>query len=42
MVSFIDNRIVGTEEEEEYNEVVEKVVKILIENDLYVEPKKYK
>jgi len=35
VVSFIDNVIVETEEEEEYNEVVEEVVKRLTENDLY-------
>jgi len=29
-------------EEEEYNEVVKKVVKRLIENNLYIKPEKYK
>jgi len=41
VVSFIDNMIVKTEEEE-YNEVVKKVVKRLIENNLYIKPEKYK
>jgi len=34
--------IVGTEEEEGYNEVVKEVVRGLAENDLYVKPEKYK
>ena len=42
LVSFIDNIIVGTEEEECYDKVVEKVVKRLIENDLYIKLEKYK
>ena len=41
VVSFIDNMIVKTEEEE-YNKVVVKVVKRLIENNLYIKPEKYK
>jgi len=36
VASFIDNIIVGTEKEEGYDEVVEEVVKLLAENDLYV------
>jgi len=36
VVSFIDNVIVGTEKEEGHGEIVEEVVKILAENDLYV------
>jgi len=35
VASFIDNVIVETEEEEGHDEVVEKVVKQLAENDLY-------
>jgi len=35
-VSFIDNVIMGTEEEERHNEVVDEVVKRLAENNLYV------
>jgi len=38
-VSFINN-IVGTEEEKGHNEVVEEVVKRLVENDLYIKPEK--
>ena len=39
---FIDNVIVGTETEEEYNKIIEKVVKRLAENNLYVKPEKCK
>jgi len=42
VVSFIDNVIVGTEEEEGHNEIVEEVVRRLAENDLYVKLEKYK
>ena len=42
MVSFIDNVIVRTEEKEGYDEVVEKVVKRLVENNLYVKLEKCK
>jgi len=42
VASFIDNIIVGTEEKEDHNEVVEEVVKRLAENNLYVELEKYK
>ena len=40
VASFIDNVIVGMEER--YNEVVEKVVKRLVKNNMYVKPEKYK
>jgi len=39
VASFIDDVIVKTKKEEEYNKVVKEVVKRLVENDLYV---KYK
>jgi len=42
VVSFIKNVIVVTEEEEGHNKVVKKVVKRLVENNLYVKPEKYK
>ena len=42
VASFIDNVIVGTEMEERHDEIVEKVVKKLAENNLYVKPEKYK
>ena len=42
VASFIDNVIVGTEEEEEYDEIVEEVVKRLVENNLYIKLKRCK
>jgi len=39
--SFIDNVIVGIEEKERHNEVVEEVVKIFVENNLYMKPEKW-
>ena len=39
---FIDNVIVGTKSEEGHNELVEKVIKRLEENNLYIKPEKYK
>ena len=42
VASFIDNIIVRIEEEERYNEVVEEVVKMLVENNLYVKSENYK
>ena len=41
VASFIDNVIVGTEEEKGHNEIVEKVVKRLAENNLYIKPEKF-
>ena len=40
--NLIDTVIVRTKEEEEHDEVVEKVVKRLAENDSYVKPEKFK
>jgi len=42
VASFIENIIVGTEKEEGHDEVVEEVVKMLVENDLYMKPEKCK
>ena len=42
VASFIDNVIIGMEEEEEHKELVEEVVKRLVENDLYVKLEKCK
>ena len=41
-MSFIDNVIIGTEGEEEHDELVKEVVRRLAENNLYVKPEKYK
>ena len=37
---FIDNMMIGTEMEEEHDEIVTEVVKILEENNLYMKPEK--
>jgi len=42
MVSFIDDIIMRTKEKERYNKTVKKVVKRLIENNLYIKLEKYK
>ena len=42
VASFIDDIIVGIEKKKRYDEVVEKVVKRLAENNLYVKPEKCK
>ena len=42
VAAFIDDVIVGTEDEEGYNELVVEVVKRLAENDLYVKLEKCK
>ena len=42
VVSFIDSIIVRMEEEERHDEVIEEIVKRLVENDLYVKSEKYK
>ena len=40
--SFIDDIIVKTESEEEYDKLVEEILRKLEENNLYVKPEKYK
>jgi len=42
VASFIDNVIIEIEGKEEHNEMIEEVVKRLVENDLCVEPERYK
>ena len=42
VASFIDNIIVGIEEKEEHDEIVEEVIRRMKENNLYVKPEKYK
>ena len=42
VVSFINNIIIGTEEKEKHNEMVEEVIKMLAENNLYMKQEKYK
>ena len=40
VAAFVDDVLVGTETEEEHNEIVEEVLRRLEENDLYVKPEK--
>jgi len=40
VAAFVDDVLVGTETEEGHNEIVEKVLRRLEENDLYVKPEK--
>ena len=42
VVAFIDDIIIGIEDEEGHNELVAEVVKKLEENDLYIKPEKCK
>ena len=42
VISFIDNVIVETKTEKGHNKIVEKVVRRLVENDLYIKSEKYK
>ena len=42
VVSFIDDVIVGTEKEKGHDEIVEEVMKRLVEDDFYVKPEKCK
>ena len=40
VTAFVDNVLVGTETEEEHDEIVEEVLKQLEENNLYVKQEK--
>ena len=40
VVAFVDNILVGTEAKEEHDKIVEKVLKRLKENNLYVKQEK--
>ena len=42
MVSFINDVIVGMEEKEKHDKVVDEVVKRSVENDLYIKLEKCK
>jgi len=42
VVSFVDNIIIEIEIKEEYDKIIEEVVKRLAENDLYIKLEKYK
>ena len=40
VVTFVDDVLVETKTKEEHNEIIEKVLRRLEKNDLYVKPKK--
>jgi len=40
VAAFMDNVLVGTEEEEKHDEIVEEVLRRMEENDLYIKPEK--
>jgi len=42
VISFIDNVIVEIEEKKKHDEVIEKVVRRLVENNLYIKLEKCK
>jgi len=41
IAEFMDNMLVGTEDEKEYDEIVEEVLRGMEENNLYIKPEKY-
>jgi len=40
VATFMNNILIGTEEEEKHDEIVEEVLKRIKENDLYIKPEK--
>jgi len=40
VAAFVDDILVGTETEEEHDEIVEEILRRLEENDLYIKPEK--
>jgi len=40
VVAFMDDVLVGTEEKEKHDEIIEEVLRRMEENDLYVKPEK--
>jgi len=40
MATFVDDMLIGTEKEKEHDNIVEKVLRRLEKNDLYVKPEK--
>ena len=41
VAAFMDDLLVGTENEKKHNEIVEEVLKRMEENHLYIKPEKY-
>jgi len=42
VTSFINDIIIEIEEKEEYNKIIEEIVRRLMKNNLYIKPEKYK
>jgi len=41
VATFMDNVLVGTEEEKRHNKIVKEVLRRMEENNLYIKPEKY-
>ena len=41
IAAFMDDVLVGTEDEKKHNEIVGEVLRRIEENDLYIKPEKY-
>jgi len=41
VATFMNNILIGTEEEEKHNEIVKEILRRIEENDLYIRPEKY-
>jgi len=41
VVAFMDNVLIGIENEKKHNEIVEEVLRRMEENNLYIKPEKY-
>jgi len=41
VAAFMDNMLVGTEDERKHKEIVEEVLEKIEKNNLYIKPKKY-
>jgi len=41
IAAFMDDMLVGTEDKKKYNEVVEKILRRMQANNLYLKPEKY-
>jgi len=41
VVAFIDNMLVGTENEKKHDKIIREVLRRMEENNLYIKPEKY-
>ena len=41
VAAFMDNMLVGTEDERKHKEIIEEVLERIEKNNLYIKPKKY-